>query len=74
MESAINSRLTREAFMPSVPIAIPSLMAMVLNSMGVAPACLMPRLTCSARALSPRLQGIVSIQVLATPISGLARS
>ena len=35
MESAITSRLTSEAFMPSVPMVMPSLMAMVLYSIGV---------------------------------------
>jgi len=45
MESAITSRLTSDAFMPSVPIVTPSLMAMVLNSMGVPPAARMPSFT-----------------------------
>ena len=36
MESAITSRLTRLAFIPSVPMVMPSLMATVLNSIGVA--------------------------------------
>ena len=49
IESAITSRLTSEAFMPSVPIVTPSEMAMVLNSIGVPPAARMPRFTCSAR-------------------------
>ena len=31
MESAMTSRLTREAFMPSVPMEIPSLTVMVPN-------------------------------------------
>ncbi len=34
IESAITSRLTSDVFMPSVPIVMPSLMAMVLNSIG----------------------------------------
>src|SRR5436309_2330660 len=38
IESAMISRLTREAFIPSVPIVMPSEMAMVLNSSGVPPA------------------------------------
>ena len=46
IESAIRSRLTSDAFMPSVPMVTPSLMAMVLNSMGVPPAARMPALTC----------------------------
>ena len=46
IESAIRSRLTSDAFMPSVPMVTPSLMAMVLNSMGVPPAARMPAFTC----------------------------
>ena len=42
MESAITSRLTRDAFMPSVPMVTPSEMATVLNSMGVPPAARTP--------------------------------
>jgi hypothetical protein len=49
MLSAIISRLTSEAFMPSVPIVMPSLMLMVLNSSGVPPAALMPSFTLAAR-------------------------
>ncbi len=45
IESAMRSRLTSEAFMPSVPMVTPSLMAMVLNSMGVPPASRIPALT-----------------------------
>ena len=60
--------------MPSVPIATPSETAMVLNSMGVPPASRMPALTNSARRRWFRLQGIVSIQVVATPMMGWARS
>ena len=68
------SRLTSDAFMPSVPIVMPSEMAIVLNSIGVPPASRTPRLTCSARARRFRLQGIVSVQVLAMPTIGLAKS
>ena len=42
IESAITSRLTSDVFMPSVPIVTPSLMAIVLNSIGVPPAARMP--------------------------------
>src|ERR1035441_7352084 len=38
IESAISSRLTNDARMPSVPIVSPSEIAMVLNSIGVPPA------------------------------------
>jgi hypothetical protein len=50
IESAIRSRLTSDAFMPSVPMVTPSLMAMVLNSMGVPPAARTPSFTFSASA------------------------
>src|SRR5213078_1526419 len=74
MESAITSRLTREVFMPSVPIVTPSLIAIVLNSIGVPPAARTPALTNSARRRWLMLHGIVSIQVVATPTIGFARS
>src|ERR1700756_417329 len=74
MESAITSRLTSEAFMPSVPMVSPSLIAIVLNSMGVPPAARMPSFTLADNRRRWKLQGMVSIQVLATPIRGLLRS
>ena len=45
IESAMTSRLISEAFIPSVPIEMPSETAMVLYSMGVPPAVRMPALT-----------------------------
>ena len=54
-----------EVFIPSVPIVTPSLMAIVLNSIGVPPAARMPALTNSASRRWLRLHGIVSIQVVA---------
>src|SRR2546429_7234149 len=60
--------------MPSVPIETPSDTAMVLNSMGVPPAARIPAFTCSARRRWLKLQGMVSIQLCPTPISGLLRS
>src|SRR5882762_9436533 len=74
IESAMTSRLTRDAFMPSVPIETPSETAMVLNSMGVPPAARTPAFTLSARRRWLKLQGMVSIQLCPTPISGLPRS
>ena len=50
IESAIKSRLTSEAFIPSVPMVTPSLIEIVLNSIGVAPAARIPALTCAARS------------------------
>ena len=74
IESAITSRLTSDAFMPSVPIEIPSDTATVLNSIGVPPAARTPSLTFADSRRRWKLHGITSIQVLATPTSGLARS
>ena len=50
MESAITSRETRDARIPDVPIETPSDTAIVLNSIGVAPASRMPRFTSTARS------------------------
>ncbi len=60
--------------MPSVPIDTPSETEIVLSSIGVPPAARTPRLTCTASSRWLRLHGIVSIQVVATPMIGLARS
>ena len=70
IESAISSRDTRLARIPRVPMVMPSEIAMVLNSIGVPPAALMPSLTFAASARRWKLHGIVSTHVLATPISG----
>ena len=72
MESAMISRLTREPFMPSVPIDTPSLTLMVLNSMGVPPPFWIPTFTCLARSRWLMLHGMVSIHVVPTPMMGLA--
>ena len=74
IESAITSRLTSDARMPSVPIVIPSETAIVLNSIGVPPAARMPSFTFSASRRRWKLHGIVSVQVFATPMIGRARS
>ena len=74
IESAIVSRETSEARIPDVPIETPSETAIVLNSIGVAPASRIPRLTCGASARWLRLHGMVSIHVVQTPMIGLARS
>jgi len=63
IESAMISRETSDARMPSVPMEMPSDMAMVLNSTGVPPAARMPALTCSASARRCTLQGVTSVQV-----------
>src|SRR5262249_54027753 len=56
------------------PIVMPSLIAMVLNSIGVPPASRTPRFTCSARRRRLKLHGIVSVHELAMPTIGRARS
>ena len=48
IESAMTSRLTSEARMPSEPIVMPSEIETVLNSSGVPPASRTPSLTCAA--------------------------
>ena len=74
IESAITSRETSDVFMPSVPMVMPSLMAMVLNSIGVPPASRTPRATCSASSRRLKLHGIVPIHVLAMPTMGRSMS
>ena len=70
-ESAMTSRLTSDAFMPSVPMAMPSVTVMLPNSMGVPPAARIPSFTFSASVRWFQLQGVISIQQCATPTSGL---
>ena len=74
IESAITSRLTSEVFMPCVPIVMPSEMATVLNSIGVAPAARTPSFTFSARRRRWKLHDIVSVQVFAMPMIGRCRA
>ncbi len=74
MESAITSRETSDAFMPCVPIVMPSEMVMVLNSIGVPPASRMPSFSASATSRRCTLQVPISVHVLAMPMIGLCRS
>ena len=69
-ESAITSRDTSEEFMPSWPMAMPSVTVMVQNSRGVPPASLTPCLADWAWRISAMLQGAASFQQLATPTKG----
>ena len=73
-ESATVSRLMSEAFMPSVPIAIPSVTVIELNSIGVPPAARTPSFTFSAIFRWFQLHGVISIQQCATPIRGFFKS
>ncbi len=70
----MTSRETSEARIPSVPIEMPSEIAIVLNSIGVPPASRTPSFTCSARRLRWTLQGVTSVHVFATATSGRSRS
>ena len=74
MESAMTSRETRDARIPSVPIEMPSEIAIVPNSKGVPPASRTPALTSSARARRDALQGPRSVQEWTTATSGRAIS
>ena len=73
-ESAMTSRLTRLDFMPSWPMAMPSVTVMVQNSRGVAPAALTPALTAWAWRIRAVLHGAASFQHDATPTNGWAIS
>ena len=70
----MTSRLTSDIRIPSVPIVMPSDTETVLNSIGVAPAARTPSLTAAASRRRCRLQGPISIQVLAIPTRGFRRS
>jgi hypothetical protein len=69
-ESAITSRLTSDDFIPSWPMAMPSVTVMVQNSRGVAPAAFTPSETRCAWRISAVLQGAASFQHEATPTNG----
>ena len=73
-ESAMISRLTRLARMPSWPMEMPSLTAMVLNMRGKPPAAATPSLQCLARSARGRLQGVTSFHDDATPTWDLEKS
>src|SRR5580692_5372636 len=73
-ESAMTSRETSEARMPSWPIEMPSETAIVTNSKGTPPASRTATLVRLASRSSGRLQGVTSFQLDATPIWGLDMS
>ena len=62
--------MTSEDFIPSWPIAMPSVTVMVQNSRGVPPASFTPRLADCAWRISAMLQGAASFQHDATPTNG----
>ena len=68
MESAMTSRETREYFIPSVPIEMPSEMVMVLKMMDLPPASSAPAAASRARRSMCMLHGVTMLQVEAMPI------
>src|SRR5436189_135460 len=74
IESAMTSRLTSEARMPSWPIEMPSLTAIVTNSMGKPSAARTPSFARFASRSSGMLHGVTSFQLDATPICGFSQS
>ena len=74
MQSAMTSRDTRLYFMPSVPIAMPSLIVGVPKIWALPPASSMPATAASASFCRPELQGVMVEWPLATPIIGLPKS
>ena len=73
-ESAMISRLTSDARIPSCPIEMPSETAMVTNSKGNPPALRTPSLARWANRANGRLHGVTSFQLDATPTWGLSQS
>src|SRR3954452_14135199 len=73
-ESAMTSRDTSEARIPSWPIEMPSLTAMVTNSSGKPPASFTPSFDRLARRSSGTLQGVTSFQLDAMPTCALPKS
>ncbi len=73
-ESAMTSRLTSDARMPSWPMEMPSDTAMVTNSIGKPPAVRTPSLARLARRSSGRLHGVTSFHDEHTPTWDLSQS
>ena len=73
-ESAMISRLTSDARMPSWPIEMPSDTAMVVNSIGNPPASRTPTLDRLASRSSGMLHGVTSFHDDATATCGLPQS
>ena len=73
-ESAITSRETSEARIPSWPIEMPSETAMVANANPTPPPTRTPSLARSARTGPVTLQGVTSLPAETTPTCGLVKS
>ena len=66
----MTSRDGSDDFIPSWPMAMPSVTVMVQNSRAVAPPAATPSLTAWACRISAILQGAASFQQVATPTNG----
>ena len=74
IESAITSLLTREYFIPSVPMEIPSEIVIVLKITAFPPAASTPLADSRASRSICMLQGVTWLHVEATPTRGLLKS
>src|SRR6185436_6333735 len=74
MASAITSRDTREYFIPSVPMEMPSVTVMVPNICGMAPARRAAASAASASGWMPALHGFIVECPLAMPTMGFSKS
>ncbi len=74
IESAITSRETKENFIPSVPIEIPSEIVIVLNIIDLPPALSAPSEACRASWSICILHGVTILHVEAIPTIGLLKS
>src|SRR3954470_8554986 len=68
IESAITSRDTREYFIPSVPIEMPSEIVIVPKMMALPPASLTPIEASTANLSMCMLHGVTMLQVEAMPV------
>ena len=72
--SAMTSRDTREYFIASVPIPMPSVTVGVPNTCGIAPADFSAAIALSTRGCMPALHGFMLEWPLATPTIGFSKS
>ncbi len=70
----MTSRETREYFIPSVPIEMPSETVIVSKMMALPPAALAPASASRASLSMCMLQGVTMLQVEAMPTIGLEKS
>src|SRR5439155_15846772 len=74
IESAMTSRETREYFIPSLPMEMPSEIVMVLKMMALPPPSFAPFSASTASLSMCMLQGVTLLQVEAMPTMGFEKS